>query len=203
MLGLVPHAVDLAHVAGGDEGLDVVLFHVVHHAGKLVLGEEGLDFRVLSAAVTTADVIQSAAALESFHDVSTYFFIAVGDDADALPLVHAGHEVVEREAVHPGADQAEDHHPEGVDGEGAAADEGAGDGHGYADVEVQVLVHDLREDVQSAGGGVDVEQDGLGDAHHEHEADQVQQRVAHDGGLTGLDETLIGAYLLPELQERT
>ena len=202
MFGLVPHAVDFAHVAGGDEGVDVVLLDVVHHAGELILGEEGLDFHVGVAGVSAADIVEGAAALEGFNDVGTDFFAAVGDDADTLALVHAGHEVVQGEAVHPGADEADDDHPERVDGEGGAADDGAGDGDGDTDVEVQVLVDDLREDVQAAGGGVDAEQDRLGNADDEHEADQVRQRFAHDGGLSGLDEALVGAHFLPELQER-
>ena len=49
---------------------------------------------------------------------------------------------------------------------------------------------------------VEGEEDRLRDAHHEHEADQVQQRVAHHGALAGLDEALVGAHLLPEFQER-
>ena len=84
MLGLVPHAVDFAHVAGGDEGVDVVLFHEIHHVGELVLGEEGLDFRVRSTGVAAADVVQSTAALEGVDDVRTYLLVAFGDDADAL-----------------------------------------------------------------------------------------------------------------------
>ena len=202
MLGLVPHAVDFAHVAGGDEGVDVVLFHEIHYAGELVLGEEGLDFHMGVAGIAAMDVIEGAAALKGFHDVGADFLAAVGNDADALALVHAGHEIVQGEAVHPGADQADDDHPERVDGKGGAADDGAGDGHGHADVEVQVLVDNLREDVQAAGGGVDRKKDCLRDADHEHEADQVHQGVAHDGGLAGLDEALVGAHLLPEFQER-
>ena len=122
MLGLVPHAVDFAHVAGGDEGVDVVFFHEIHHVGELVLGEEGLDFHVGVAGVAAVDIVQGAAALEGFHDVGADFLAAVGDDADALALVHAGHEVVQGEAVHPGADEADDDHPERVDGEGGAAE---------------------------------------------------------------------------------
>ena len=50
---------------------------------------------------------------------------------------------------------------EGVHEEGGAADEGAGYRHGSANVKVQVLVHNLRKDIQAAGGSVDVEENGL------------------------------------------
>ena len=203
MFVLIPQAIDFAHVAGGDEGFDVMLLDVVHDTGELVGGEEGLDFGVRGAFVAAADVVNGAAAGKGVHDVGTDLLILVRDDADAFAPVYAGHEVVQGEAVHPGAHQADDDHPERIDGEGGAADDGSGDGHGDADVEVQVLVHDLREDVQSAGGGVDTEEDGLRNAHHQDEDDEVQQRVAHHGGESRLDEFLIRTHPCPEVQERS
>ena len=126
----------------------------------------------------------------------------VGDDADALAPAQARHEVVHDEAVHPRADQADDHEAEGVDGEGRAADDHPGDRHRQADVEVQVLVDDLREDVQSARRGVDAEHQGLGHAQDEHEADQVEPQVPHHGGGAGLEEPLVRADFLPEVHQR-
>ena len=200
---MIPQAIDFTHVAGSDEGLDVVGLDVVHDAGELVGGEEGLDFGVGFAFVAAADVVDGAAAGKGVHDVGADLLALVRDDADAFAPVHAGHEVIQGEAVHPGAHEADDDHPERIDGEGRAADDGPGDGHGNADVEVQVLVHDLRKDVQSAGGGVDAEQDGLRDAHHQDEDDEVQQRVAHHGVQPRFDELLIRAHPRPKIQQRS
>ena len=76
--------------------------------------------------------------------------MVVADDADPLALVECVGEVVDGDAVDPGADQADNHHPERIDGEGRAADQGTGDRNGGADVEMKVFVDDLGEDVQPA-----------------------------------------------------
>ena len=200
----VPKTVHFAHVSCGDESLDIVILDIVHHAGELVGGEEGLDLKTLLAAVTADDLVQGAAALQGFGDViADFFLMSLRDDADALAAVDRSHEVVQGEAVEPSAHQAEHDQTERIDGEGGTADDGAGDGHGHADVEVQVFVDDFGQDVQAARGGIDAEQDGLRDAHHQDEDDQVHQRVAHHGSQTGLDELFVGAHLLPEFQERT
>ena len=68
---------------------------------------------------------------------------------------------------------------------------------------MEVLVHYLGQDVKAAGGGVDVEQDGLGQAHDEHEAEEVEPDVSHHRGLAGLEELLVRKHLAPELDEGT
>ena len=44
---------------------------------------------------------------------------------------------------------------------------------------MEVLVYDLGHDVQPAGGGVDVEQKGLGNAQENHETHQVEPEIPH------------------------
>ena len=126
----------------------------------------------------------------------------VADDADALALVERIGEIIDGDAVDPGADQADDDHAERVDGEGRAADQGAGDRNGGADVEMKVFVDDLGEDVQPARGSIDPEEDGLGDTEHQHETDQVQPRVVHDRSPVG-DQFFKGKDPGPEIDERT
>ena len=160
-LVLGPEAVDFADVASGDEGLDLLFADEVHQVGEFVLGQQGLDLDPFLALVAARHFVEAAPAHDLVDDVVPDHLMVVRDDADAFAPAQARHEVVHDQAVDPGADQADDDQPEGIDGERRAADDDAGDGHGQADVEMEVLVDDLRQDVQSSRGGVDAEHDGL------------------------------------------
>ncbi len=194
LLAAGPEAVDLADVAGGGEGLDLVVLHPGQDLAELVLGEEHLEFDALLAAVAAGDLVEGAAAVELVDDVLADALVLLGDDAEALVVVEGGGEVVDHEAVDPGADEADDDHAEVVDEEGGAADDGTGDGDGGSDVEVEELVDDLGQDVEAAGGGVDAEHQGLRSAEQQHEAAEVEPGVAHDGGGAG-DEVVVGDVL--------
>ena len=148
-------------------------------------------------------IVQGAAALQLFDDVFAKALMLRGDDAHAFAAVQTGGEIVQRKAVDPGANEADDHHPERVHRKGRAADEGAGYRYGGADVEVQILVDDLGQDVQAAGGGVDVEEDGLRDAEDEDKAQQIEPDVSHKRRLAGLHKAAHRQDLFPNLDERT
>lgn len=105
----------------------------------------------------------------------------VGYDADSLPPVEGGHEIVYDKAVEPGTDKADDDKSERVDCERRAADDRSGDRNRKAYIEVQVLIDYLRKDVKSSGGGVDVEEDCLGYTEKQYKAYKVKPRVAHYG----------------------
>ena len=61
-LVLGPQAVDLADVAGGGEGVDIVVADETHQVGELVLGQQGLDLHPLLSVVAARDFVQAAAA---------------------------------------------------------------------------------------------------------------------------------------------
>ena len=69
LLVVRPEAVDLADVARGDEGLDLVVPDELHQVGKLVLGQQGLHFHALVALETARALVQSAAAHDLVDDV--------------------------------------------------------------------------------------------------------------------------------------
>ena len=54
----MPITVNFTHIACGDESVDVVLLHIIHKMGKLILSEEGLNFNILMAVVATCNVVQ-------------------------------------------------------------------------------------------------------------------------------------------------
>ena len=114
-----------------------------------------------SSCVRSDYLVEAASSSKLVDDETAYPVIFIGNHTDSFPLVQAGGEVVHDQAVDPRADQADDHHLERIDGEGCAADHRSGHRHGSSDVEMQVLVDNLRQDVEATGGGVDVEQDSL------------------------------------------
>ena len=72
---------------------------------------------------------------------------------------------------------------------------------------MEVLVDNLGQDVESAGGGIDAEHQGLSGAEQQHEAAEVQPRVAHHRWGTG-DDVVVGDVLprkhhVPEVGQRT
>ena len=200
---LRPEAVHFADIAGGNEGLDLLLADEIHQVGELVLGQQGLHFHALVALVAARDLIEAAAADDLVDDVVADGFMIVRDDADALAPAQGGHEVVHDQAVDPGADEADDHQAERIYGEGGTADDHPGDGHRQTDVEVQVFVDDFREDVQPARGSVDAEHDSLRHAQDEHKTNQVEPKVAHHGSLARGEQLRVGADLLPQVHHGT
>ena len=123
--------------------------------------------------------------MQLVDDVLAYALVVFRHYVEALVVVQRGCEVVDHQAVDPGADEADDDHTEGVDGESGAADDGTGNAHRGSDVEVQVLVHYFGQDIQTARRGVDAEHQCLGGAEQQHEAAEVEPRVTHDGCRAG------------------
>lgn len=150
-LVLEPKAIDLADIAGGHEGLDVLALEIFHEVGEFLLGKKGLNLIAFFAGVAADDLIEAAAAAKLVDDEAADLLVVMRDDADPLALVQAGREIVHDKAVDPCADEADDHHPERIDGESCAADDSARHGHGRPDVEVKVLVDNLCEYVKAAG----------------------------------------------------
>ena len=173
-----PQAIDLRAVAGSNESFDVVVADERHDRRELVLGEECLDLQVFLSAVTAFDGIDRASANEGIHDVLADTIGFVGDDVDAFAFIERGSEIVNCQAVDPGSDDTDDDHAEIVDEERGAADDDTSDSNRCADIEMEVLVHDLTQYIQSSGGGIDAEQDGLTDTKQEHEADEIEPHIA-------------------------
>ena len=145
--------------------------------------------------------------MQLVDDVAAYAVIVFRHDAHSLAVVQRGGEVIDHQSVDPGADKSDDHHAEGVDEECRAADDGTGDAHRGPNVEVQILVHNLGQNVETAGGGVDAEHQSLCGTQQQHEAAEVQPRVAHYRRGAG-HQVVVGNLLpredgVPHVGERT
>lgn len=81
---LAPEAVDLADVAGCDEGVDVVVADISHQFDEFVLGQQGLDLHPLAPSVTSSHFVERAATHYGLDYVLAYLFRVFADDADPL-----------------------------------------------------------------------------------------------------------------------
>ena len=179
----------------------MLFFEEIEESGVLVLSQQRHDLHLFFQGISALDMLEAAAAFEGVQDIPADLLVILADYADALALVESVGEIVDRYAVDPGADKADDDHAERIDGKCGAADQGSCDGDGCTYVEVQILVDYLGEDVEASCRGVYPEQNGLGNAEHQHEADEVQSWIVHYGRTLG-NKFLIGEYLVPYIYQR-
>lgn len=85
----------------------------------------------------------------------------LGDHADADLSGELVDKVVQDEAAEVGGQGADDHGLEVVGEIGACDGHHSGDNDGLSEIHVEVLVHDLRDNVETAGRGVGVKEDCL------------------------------------------
>lgn len=161
----------------------MLVFHPSKYFAEFIFGEENFEFDAFLTAVATGDFIECTSAVEGADDVLANAFIVFGDDAEPFVVVEGGGEVVDDKSVNPGADETDDDHSELVvgDEEGGAADDGACDGDGGTNIEMEEFVDYFGEDIEATRGGVDAEHEGLGGTEKEYEAAEVEPWVTHDG----------------------
>ena len=104
---------------------------------------------------------------------------------DAYPALDAlvEDEMIQHDAVQVGTQNAQHHGFAVIEEGGGKSDAHAGGGHGLSQLDVQIFVHDLRHDIQAAGGGVPVEQNRQAHADGEDIADHIQGHVPGEGGI--------------------
>ena len=112
---LVPESVNLADIAGSDEGVDIVVLEPCHKGGKLILGKKGLDLDMLRSLISSGHPVEAASPHKLVDDVPADAFVVVGHYAYPLPAVESSGIVIDNQSVEPGTYEADDHHPERVD----------------------------------------------------------------------------------------
>ena len=147
---LEPQAIHLAAVACRDERLDMVILDERHEFGELVLREQGLNLDLLRTAKTASYLIERTSAHEVVDDIFADTFVLAADYTYAFALGDRCCEVVDHQTVDSRTDKSDNHHSEIVDHERRAADECPTDSDRRAYIEMQVLVDDLCQYIQSA-----------------------------------------------------
>ena len=158
-----PKTVYLRAVACGDEGMDVIIADKGHERRELILSDKDLDLQVFFSAISTFDLINRAPTHERVHDKLADPFGFIRDDTYPFASVKGGGEVIDRQAVDPCTDDTDDNHAEVIDEERGTADDDTTDCDGSTDIEVQVLINDLTNDVESSGRSIDAEENRLAD----------------------------------------
>src|SRR3712207_5545586 len=138
--------------------------HVVDKGREVVLRQYHLYLHMLVVIVATYYLVQRAAANELGGDESLQFLIVFRDDVHTCALVDVGHEVVEDEAIEPCSYQTDDDKLHRIDEEGRTADGSPCHCYRRTEVDVQVLVADFGQNVESSRRSVDAEEHALREA---------------------------------------
>ena len=178
----IPASHHALHVGDRYEGVGVLCLDIVHKLTIFLFGEDRKDLFLLRVAVAAGcgvalPILDGDSALECFDDVALEIIVVLGDHADADLSGELVDKVVQDEAAEVGGQGADDHGLEVVGEIGACDGHHSGDNDGLSEIHVEVLVHDLRDNVETAGRGVGVKEDGLSVADHNDHADYVQGDV--------------------------
>ena len=189
-----PKAIHLADVACCDKGMDVILVDEGHQPGKLIFREQALKFNAALVGITANHFVQRTTTHQFVNDIAADTVIIFGNNADSLLVVETRREIIDHQTVNPGADETDNHHIERVDGKGRAANDGACHRHRSPDVKMQILIDNFGQNIKTASGSIDFEQNRLGCTQNQHETDQIEPNIAHNGGYgtVGTDKSLVG-----------
>lgn len=174
----IPASHHALHVGDRYEGVGVLCLDVVHKLTIFLFGEDRKDLFLLRVAVAAGCGVDGDSALECFDDVALEIIVVLGDHADADLSGELVDKVVQDEAAEVGGQGADDHGLEVVGEIGACDGHHSGDNDGLSEIHVEVLVHDLRDNVETAGRGVGVKEDCLSVADHDDHSHHIQGDIS-------------------------
>ena len=105
----------------------------------------------------------------------------LGDDADADLSGELVNEVVQNETAEVSGQGADDHGLEVVGEIGACDGHKTSDDDGFSEVHMEIFVHDLRDNVETAGRSVRVKEDSLSVADHDDHGDHIHSDISGRG----------------------
>lgn len=174
----IPASHHALHVGDRYEGVGVLCLDVVHKLTIFLFGEDRKDLFLLRITVAAGGGVDGDTSLERLDDVTFKIIIVLGDDADADLSGELVDKVVQDEAAEVGGQGADDHGLKVVGEIGACDGHHSGDNDGLSEIHVEVLVHDLRDNVETAGRGVGVKEDCLSVADHDDHSHHVQGDIS-------------------------
>lgn len=177
----IPASHHALHVGDRYEGVGVLCLDVVHKLTIFLFGEDRKDLFLLRVAVAAGCGVDGDSALERFDDVTFKIIIVLGDDADADLSGELVNEVVQNETAEVSGQGADNHGLEIVGKVGACDGHKTSDDDGFSEVHMEIFVHDLRDNVETAGRSVRVKEDSLSVADHDDHSDHVQSDISRRG----------------------
>lgn len=177
----IPASHHALHVGDRYEGVGVLCLDVVHKLTIFLFGEDRKDLFLLRVAVAAGCGVDGDSALECFDDVALEIIVVLGDHADADLSGELVDKVVQDEAAEVGGQGADDHGLEVVGKVGACDGHKTSDDDGFSEVHMEIFVHDLRDNVETAGRSVRVKEDSLSVAGHDDHGDHVHSDISGRG----------------------
>ncbi len=174
----IPASHHALHVGDRYEGVGVLCLDVVHKLTIFLFGEDRKDLFLLRVAVAAGCGVDGDSALECFDDVALEIIVVLGDHADADLSGELVDKVVQDEAAEVGGQGADDHGLEVVGKVGACDGHKTSDDDGFSEVHMEIFVHDLRDNVETAGRSVRVKEDSLSVADHDDHSHHVQGDIS-------------------------
>ena len=174
----IPASDNALYIGDRDKRVWIFRLDIVHKLTIFLFGEDRKDLFLLRVAVAAGCGVDGDSALECFDDVALEIIVVLGDHADADLSGELVDKVVQDEAAEVGGQGADDHGLEVVGEIGACDGHHSGDNDGLSEIHVEVLVHDLRDNVETAGRGVGVKEDCLSVADHDDHSHHVQGDIS-------------------------
>ena len=174
-LGDIGHFVDIInrHESGG-----ILLGQEAHQRGILLLVDDHNDLLEGGVVVSTDRLIDGRTAVQVIEYKTTDLIELGGQDADAALNVVAEDEIVEDDAVEVSTEDTERNDLQIGNEVGHQRNDQTAGCDRLAQIDTQVLIEQLADDIQTAGGGVDIEQRCLAEAHQKQMAQNILEGVA-------------------------
>ena len=174
----------VTHVADGIDrykGLGIYLADVVHQLLVLVFVYDGDHFHFRLLVVSTDDLVQRSTGVQGVQNIINDVVQILRDHADAALDVDTKDEVIYQHTAEVRSQQAKDNCLTIVAKSGRQGHGNTGIGHSLSQIHSQILVHDFRHDIQTAGRSISREQNGQAHTDYQNIADHIQQRILGDG----------------------
>ena len=174
----IPASHHALHVGDRYEGVGVLCLDVVHKLTIFLFGENSQNLLHLRITVAAGGSVDGDTSLERFDDVTFKIIIVLGDDADADLSGELVNEVVQNETTEVSGQGADNHGLEIVGKVGACDGHKTSDDDGLSEVHMEIFVHDLRDNVETAGRSVRVKEDSLSVADHDDHGDHIHSDIS-------------------------
>ena len=136
------------------------------------------DLRVLLQIIGSDRLIERRTADFADDELPDLLAVVLRHDADALFDRLTKDEVVEDDPVEVGAEQTEHHRLRVICQRTGEGNDDARSGHGLPELDMKILIQQLRDDIQPSGGSIVVKQDTAADRHNDAVRHDVECRIA-------------------------
>ena len=177
----IPASHHALHVGDRYEGVGVLCLDVVHKLTIFLFGENSQNLLLLRITVAAGGGVDGDTSLERLDDVTFKIIIVLGDDTDADLSGELVNEVVQNETAEVSGQGSDDHGLEIVGKVGACDGHKTSDDDGFSEVHMEIFVHDLRDNVETAGRSVRVKEDSLSVADHDDHGDHIHSDISGRG----------------------